>query len=118
MNTEELLQVIKDAVDEIKGFDIHSTDVQGKSNVADYFLIASGNTDRQVKAIANNIIVKSKEKGIYALGVEGLDTGEWVLVDLGDIVVHIMQPKIRDFYQLEKLWEVDDNSDTVPLVSS
>ena len=104
MNTEELQALVIDALEDIKATDIRVLNVQGKSTVTDIMIIASGNTARQVKSLTNNVVVKSKEAGIAPLGVEGEDLGEWALVDLGDIVVHVMQPSIRDFYNLEKLW--------------
>jgi ribosome-associated protein len=104
MNREQLLDLVVDALEDIKAFDIRVLDVQGKSSITDVMVIASGNTARQVKALSNNVVVKSKQAGITPLGIEGEDQGEWALVDLGDVVVHIMQPSIRDFYNLEKLW--------------
>ena len=75
------------------------------TSVTDYMIIASGNSNRQVSALADNVIEKAKAAGARPLGVEGKDSGEWVLVDLGYIVVHIMQPATRQFYDLERLWE-------------
>jgi len=104
LERDKLKQVVVDALEDIKGADIRVLDVEGKSSVTDIMIIASGNTPRQVKALADNVIEKAKEAGVRPLGVEGAEHGEWVLVDLGDIVVHIMQPAVRDFYNLEKLW--------------
>jgi len=104
LEREKLKQVVIDALEDIKGVDIRVLDVEGKSSVTDIMIIASGNTARQVKALADNVIEKAKEAGVRPLGVEGTEHGEWILVDLGDIVVHIMQPSVRDFYNLEKLW--------------
>ncbi len=104
MERDELKQLVIDALEDIKGLDIKVLDVEGKSSVTDIMIIASGNTARQVKALADNVIEKSKDAGVRPLGVEGADHAEWILVDLGDIVVHIMQPAVRDFYNLEKLW--------------
>ena len=107
MNTKELCELAVDALEDIKGMDIKVLDVIDKSSVTDIMIFASGNTSRQVKALANSVADKAKKAGSPALGVEGDESNEWVLVDLGDVVVHVMQPKIREFYNLEKLWGED-----------
>jgi ribosome-associated protein len=107
LNREQLRDLVVDAIEDVKGVDIRVFDVQDKSNVTDIMIIASGNTARQVKALTDNVVEKAKHAGVQPLGVEGEIHGEWALVDLGDIVVHIMQPAIRDFYNLEKLWGED-----------
>ena len=104
LSNEQIVKVVMDAIEDVKGRDIRTIDVTGKSSISDTLIIASGNTARQVKAIADNIVEKVKHAGVQPLGVEGEQHAEWVLVDLGDIVVHVMQPSIRDFYNLEKLW--------------
>jgi len=104
MNTKELCDLAVDALEDVKGIDIKILDVINKSSVTDIMIFASGNTSRQVKALANSVADKAKKAGTPALGVEGDDSNEWVLVDLGDVVVHVMQPAIREFYNLEKLW--------------
>jgi ribosome-associated protein len=104
MNTEQLRDLVVDALEDIKAIDIRVLDVRGKSSVTDIMVVASGNTARQVKALSDNVVMKAKQAGVKPLGVEGEQQGEWALVDLGDVVVHIMQPSIRDFYNLEKLW--------------
>ena len=104
MNSKQLSELAIEALEDIKGIDIKVLDVVNKSSVTDIMIFASGNTSRQVKALANSVAMKAKEAGVPALGIEGDDTSEWVLVDLGDVVVHIMQPSIREFYNLEKLW--------------
>jgi ribosome-associated protein len=104
MNVDELKQVVIDALDDLKGVDIKSVDVRGKSSVTDVLVIASGTSTRQVKALADSVVVKVKEAGLTPLGVEGERESNWVLVDLGDVVVHVMLPETRDFYNLEKLW--------------
>ena len=111
LSNEQIIEVVIDAIEDVKGSGIRIIDVTGKSSVSDTLIIASGNTARQVKAIADNVVEKAKHAGVQPLGVEGEQHAEWVLVDLGDIVVHIMQPSIRDFYNLEKLW--GDDSPTV-----
>ncbi|MCW9024148.1 MAG: ribosome silencing factor [Gammaproteobacteria bacterium] len=107
MEIEQLKETVVDAIEGVKGIDMRILDVKGKTSVTDIMIIVSGNTSRQVKAIANNVIVKSKEAGHRPMGIEGEQDGEWTLVDLGDIIVHVMQPSIRDFYNLEKLWGED-----------
>ena len=107
MNTKQLCDLAVDALEDIKGMDIKVLDVMNKSSVTDIMIFATGNTSRQVKALANSVADKSKKAGSPALGIEGDEGNEWVLVDLGDVVVHIMQPTIREFYNLEKLWGED-----------
>ncbi len=112
MNPDELKVLVLNAVEDLKAFDINFVDVQGRSSVTDVLLFASGRSDRHVKSIANNIIVEAKKSGIQPLGVEGLNTGDWVLVDLGDIVAHIMLPQVRDYYGIEQMWEADEGEDS------
>lgn len=107
MNIEELKALAVNAVEDLKAFDINLVDVQGRSSITDVLLFASGRSDRQVKSIANNVVYEAKKAGVEILGIEGLNTGEWVLVDLGDVVVHIMLPQVRDYYGIERIWEVD-----------
>lgn len=111
MNSKQLCDLAIEALEDIKGIDIKVFDVVNKSSVTDIMIFVSGNTSRQVKALANSVSVKVKEAGSPALGIEGDDTSEWVLVDLGDVVVHVMQPSVREFYNLEKLWGEDSPSD-------
>ena len=107
MKSEELTAVVLDALDDLKAVDVHVIDVRGKTSITDVMVIASGTSSRHVKSLANNVVVKAKENGVAPLGEEGEDVGEWALIDLGDVVVHVMQREIRDFYQLEKLWETE-----------
>ncbi|MEH6472902.1 MAG: ribosome silencing factor, partial [Halopseudomonas sp.] len=81
--------------------------VRGKSSVTDYMIIASGSSNRHVKSSAESVVIEAKKAGIQPLGIEGLDSGEWALVDLGDVVVHVMQTQTRDLYDLESLWGPD-----------
>jgi len=106
MKTPPLVTLVEAAVDDIKGLDRKLIDVRELTTITDYMLVCTGTSNRHVKSIADNIIAKAKEAGFRPLGIEGLDAGEWVLVDLGDVVAHVMQAQARAFYQLEKLWDV------------
>lgn len=105
---DQLRELVINAIEDMKGEDIVELDVKDKTSVTDRLIIASGTSSRHVKSIASNVASEAKKNGYRPLGVEGEDQGEWVLVDLGDIVVHIMQPHIRQFYDLEKLWTFND----------
>lgn len=104
MDNKEFKQFVIEKMEDLKARDIVDLDVSGKSTVTDTMLVCSGNSKRHVSSIAHNVVTQSKQIGHNPLSVEGQDTGEWVLVDLGDIIVHVMQDEARDFYQLEKLW--------------
>jgi ribosome-associated protein len=104
MNSKRLCKLAHKAVDELKGQDIAELDVRKLTDFADYLLVVTGRSTRQVKAIAENVIDKAKAAGVRPLGIEGLEDGEWVLVDLLDVIVHVMQPDTRTYYELEKLW--------------
>ncbi len=104
---EKIKDVAIAALEDLKAVDMTVLDVRGKSSVTDYMIVVSGTSSRHLKALANSVVVESKKAGYTPLGIEGADTGEWVLVDLGDVVVHVMTVAIRDFYQLEKLWSAD-----------
>ncbi|MCK7581775.1 MAG: ribosome silencing factor [Chromatiales bacterium] len=104
MQLDQLKQLILDTLDDMKARDIQVLDVRGKTAVTDYMVIASGTSDRHVKAIAETVAFRAKDGGETPLGTEGLAEGEWALVDLNGVVVHVMLPKVRDFYNLERLW--------------
>ena len=110
MNSKQLCDLAVNALDDIKALDIKVLDVIDQSDVTDIMIIATGNTTRQVKSLANNVVVVAKENGVIPLGMEGEQTADWILIDLGDVVVHVMTPDIRDFYNLEKLWGKDSPS--------
>ena len=97
------------ALDELKAKDVHEIDVRGKTSIADILIIASGTSTRHVKSLADEVVRFAKKAGMLPLGVEGQREAEWVLVDLGDIIVHVMLPRIREFYGLERLWTVGDD---------
>ena len=103
-----LLASVRAAVEEIKAKDVVEIDVRGKTSVADHLVIASGTSTRHVKSIADEVIKFAKKLGAMPLGVEGEREAEWVLVDLGDVIVHVMLPRVREFYALERLWTVGD----------
>ena len=105
MNTAELQALVIDAMENMKARDIKVLDVTNISTFTDIMIICTGGSNRQVKSIAGEIVIQSKKVTIQPLGVEGETTGEWVLVDLGDVVIHVMQAATRDYYQLEKLWD-------------
>lgn len=100
-------EVVLKALDDMKAKDVVELDVRGKTSITDIMIIASGTSDRHVKAIAQSVAFKAKQAGEPPLGMEGIDDGEWALVDLNGVVVHVMQPKVRDFYHLERLWTMD-----------
>lgn len=112
MNAEQLVAVATTALEEMKGVDVTVLDVHEKTSVTDFMVIATGNSNRHVKSLASEVVEKSKEAGMRPLGSEGEDQGEWVLVDLGDVVVHVMTTTTRDFYNLEKLWSVETGRDS------
>ncbi len=107
-STMQLLECVRKATEELKAKDLVEIDVIGKSSVADYMVIASGTSSRHVKSIADEVVKFAKQLGMMPLGVEGEREAEWVLVDLGDVVVHVMLPRVREFYALERLWTVGD----------
>ncbi len=104
-----LLANVHDALAELKAKDVVEIDVRGKSSVADYMVIASGTSTRHVKSSADEVVRFAKKLGVMPLGVEGEREAEWVLVDLGDVIVHVMLPRVREFYALERLWTVGDH---------
>jgi ribosome-associated protein len=101
-----LAEVVTAALDDLKAQNVAVLDVSDLTDVADTIVIASGTSDRHVKSLAGSVIERAKEAGFRSLGIEGEREGEWVLVDLQDVIVHVMLPRIREFYALEKLWDV------------
>ncbi|HQW80932.1 MAG TPA: ribosome silencing factor [Pseudomonadota bacterium] len=104
------------ALDELKAKEVNEIDIRAKASFADLLFIASGTSTRHVKSIADEVVKFVKKAGMMPLGIEGEKEAEWVLVDLGDIVVHVMLPRIREFYGLERLWSVggDDDAEAAP----
>jgi ribosome-associated protein len=104
MQAEPLKKLVVDALADLKAINTVTLDVTGLTDVMDYLVVSSGTSNRHVKSLASNVCMEAKKQGQRALGVEGEDAGEWVLVDFGDVVVHVMLPATRDFYDLERLW--------------
>lgn len=104
MELEAMKQAVVDALEDIKAKDIAVIKVSHLTSMTDYMIIATGDSNRQTRALASNVQEKLKEQGAHVLGVEGEESGEWVLVDLGQVVVHIMLPNTREHYNLEQLW--------------
>ena len=104
MPKKKLYRLIVDALHDAKAKDIVVLDVRKVANFTDYMVVVSGTSTRHVQSTADKVIEKLRSHGQRAIGVEGLDVGEWVLVDFGEAVVHVMRPQTRDFYNLEKLW--------------
>ena len=107
MQSDKMQQHITQLIDDAKGQDIRVLDVREISDITDYMIIASGTSTRHVTSVADKIVDGMRTHQQRALGIEGRDVGDWVLVDFGDVVVHIMRPDVREFYNLEKLWEHD-----------
>jgi ribosome-associated protein len=114
MQSEALLKLAQETLEDLKARDVQVLDVRRLTSVTDYLLIASGTSDRHVRSMADSVAQAAKAAGQIPLGVEGLDAGEWVLVDLVDVVVHVMQPRVREFYKLEDLWAVGADDSDVP----
>ena len=105
LTSDQLRELVLDALEDFKATDIQQIDVSGQNPLTDVFVIASGNSTRHIKSMAENLVMKVKAAGCPPLGVEGQRQAEWVLVDLNDVIVHLMLPKTRAFYNLEKLWD-------------
>jgi ribosome-associated protein len=100
-----LQEVVTTALDDMKAVNVKVLDVRGLTDIADTMVVASGNSDRHVRSIADRVLEKAKAAGFRAMGTEGQRDGEWVLVDLQDVIVHVMLPRVREFYGLEHLWD-------------
>jgi ribosome-associated protein len=101
-----LKTVVIDALADMKALEVKLLDVRGLTDIADIMVIASGTSDRHVRSVAQRVVEKAKEAGFRPHGVEGEQDGDWVLIDLSEIIVHVMLPRVREFYGLEKLWDM------------
>lgn len=108
---DRLLHVILDSLEDSKAEDIVSIDIEGKSALGDYMVIVSGRSNRHVTAICDHLIRDMKANGVKDIRVEGLNHGDWVLIDTGDIIIHVFRPEMREFYNIEKMWMVPDIED-------
>ena len=106
MPNVELRDLVNDALEDRKGVDIQCLDVLEQIDITDYMVVASGTSARQVKALAESVIEQAATIDMKPLGVEGMEDGEWVLIDLTDVVIHVMLPQVRDFYDLGRLWSM------------
>lgn len=102
------LKIVLDSLEDSKAEDIVSIDIQGKSSLGDYMVVASGRSHRHVAAAADHLIKALKEAGLGAPRVEGLTNADWVLIDSGDVIIHVFRPEVREFYNLEKMWQAPD----------
>ncbi len=107
MTADELSQIVITALEDMKALDIEVYNVADFTSITDKMIFASGGSSRQVKALADTTLEAAKANFIKPLGTEGIQQGDWALIDLGDVIVHIMRPPIRDYYQLEKLWSME-----------
>ncbi|MFZ0488333.1 MAG: ribosome silencing factor [Arenicellales bacterium] len=107
MEIDVLKNRVVDLLDEMKALDIQVFNVAEMTSVTDYMIVSSGTSNRHVRSIARHVLDELRDEGLRPLGSEGEEHGEWVLIDYGDVVLHVMQPETRDFYQLEKLWSPD-----------
>lgn len=117
-STPDLRQQVHAALEEIKARDVREIDVRDKTGITDYMVIASGTSTRHVKSIADEVMRFAKRIGNTPIGIEGEREAEWVLVDLGDVIVHVMLPRVRELYALERLWTVGDDADADPAPES
>jgi ribosome-associated protein len=105
-STPLLPTIVVDALADMKALDIKVLDVRGLTDIADTMIIASGTSDRHVRSVSQRVVEKTKAAGFRPHGVEGQQDSDWVLIDLSDVIVHVMLPRVRDFYGLEKLWDM------------
>jgi ribosome-associated protein len=110
MESKQFAQFVVAALDDLKAVNTVTLDVSGLTDMMDYLVITSGTSNRHVKSLASHVSVEAKKQGVRPMGMEGEDAGEWVLVDFGGVVVHVMLPATRDFYDLERLWTKSEAS--------
>ncbi len=114
LTTDKLQNIVIQALQDLKAQNINHLNLEGISGFTDRMVFASGTSNRHVISIAQSVVDASKKANVSPLGVEGEDIGDWVLVDLGDIVVHVMLPETRDFYEIERLWSEQSGLDVEP----
>lgn len=105
LNSETLLALILSSLDDDKALEVVQINLRGKTEIGDYMVVASGRSTRQVSSMAEKLVDRVKHTFGFTAKVEGRDTGDWVLIDTGDVIVHIFRPEVREFYQLEKMWQ-------------
>ncbi len=110
---EQIVSLVGEALDELKAQDVQVLNVSKLTSITDRMVIASGRSNRHVKSLADEVVRQAKQQGVEVLGSEGEQEGEWVLIDLAYVVVHIMLPRVRDFYKLEKLWSLEGDSEPI-----
>ena len=103
-DADETLKIVLDRLDDMKAEDTVTIDLRGKSSIADYMIVTTGRANRHVGAIAENVVKALGEVGMKSVHVEGLPNCDWVLIDTGDVIVHVFRPEVRTFYSLEKMW--------------
>jgi len=111
MQVEQILKIVQDVLDERKGQSITTLDVRGKTSFTDYMVVVTGTSDRHLKSLCDYVSEKIKESGFKPFGIEGDLGSDWILLDLGDVIVHAMTAQAREFYQLEKLWSVEGSKE-------
>ena len=117
LTPEQVKDLVRQSLDDDKGMDIVSIPLAGKSTIADYMIIATGASNRQVAAMADNVEFKLKKAGVTIMGKEGTQQADWVLLDTAEVIVHIFRPEVREFYALERMWTKSSSSDEVVHVS-
>ena len=111
-NKSSLLNVAVESLKKFKAQDIVKIDLSGKTSIADFMLIASGTSSRQIRAMAEHTVTMIKKNIKAPVNIEGLNQGDWVLIDSGDIIIHLFRPEVREFYNLEKMWQINSIQDT------
>ncbi|ANE56231.1 MULTISPECIES: ribosome silencing factor [Methylomonas] len=110
MQSEALVKLVETELDVRKGLNIKTIDVRGKTSITDFMVIATGTSSRHAKSLCDYVVEKVKENGLQPLGLEGDQSSDWILLDLGDVIVHVMTGQARELYQLEKLWSVSGDA--------
>ncbi|MDA9171326.1 ribosome silencing factor [Alphaproteobacteria bacterium] len=117
-SSKNLLKLTLDALEDDKAIDIMSINLEGRSSIADYMIVASGSSAKQVTSMADNLVKKYKEIGLRTPSPEGMSNGDWVLIDAKDILIHLFRPEVRDFYSLEKMWAKNQKDNVLDQVEA